>query len=132
MAMTGGFGKGEMNVTPLIDVLLVLIIIFLVIRPPYPTGFDANAPEEEKSNVPVAPRQDIVLTARDDGTVLLNQERLELANLQIRLREIFKSQANALIFVRGEEGIAYEEVAQVIDLAKGAGIQRFALMPRRE
>lgn len=130
MAMGGGgFRKGEMNVTPLIDVLLVLIIIFLVIRPPYPTGFDANAPQSDASTDQQA-RQDIVVTARGDGTVLVNQETVELANLQARFRELFKTHANGLIFVRGGEGVNYQEVAHVIDLAKGAGIKRFGLMPR--
>jgi biopolymer transport protein TolR len=133
VAMTvGGFSKGEMNVTPLIDVLLVLIIIFLVIRPPYPTGFEANTPEQDPSNTTTPVRQDIVLTARADGAVMVNQERVDLVNLQARLREIFKSQANALIFVRGDAGVDYALVAQLIDLAKGAGITRFGLMPHAD
>jgi len=130
--LLGGRGgiKAEMNVTPMIDVLLVLIIMFLVITPLAPRGFPALAPPESDSNTaPAAPRDDIVVSVLLDGTLRLNQESVALADLGSRLRTLFKNHLNHVIFVRGDKGIHFEDVARVIDIAKGAGLDKVALMP---
>ncbi len=126
MAMTTG--KVEMNVTPLIDVLLVLLIIFLIIQPPRSHGLKAEAPPADK-NAAAAPRDDIVITVLHDHTVRLNQEAVELGDLEGRLHELFKNAVHHVIFVRGGKDLDFEEVAHVIDIARGAGLEKVALMP---
>jgi biopolymer transport protein TolR len=130
MAMSGGFGKAQMNVTPMIDVLLVLIIIFMLIVPVPPRGLNALVPQESPPGQPSSPSQDVVISIRADGTVLLNQDVVELANLEERLKQVFKTNTNRPIFIRGEGKLDFEKVAQVIDLAKGAGLERIGLMTR--
>ncbi len=130
MAMTigsNGPGKAEINVTPMIDVLLVLIIIFMVITPIAPRGFDALLPQpasEDKGNQPEA----LVVTVRGDNMTLLNRQPLTLEALRDRLEVLCKLAPSRIIFVRGETGIEFARVAEVIDLARGVGINRVALM----
>jgi biopolymer transport protein ExbD len=119
--------KAEMNVTPLIDVLLVLIIIFLVVMPTLSTGLKARIPQnaDESSEPPI---DDIVISVLGDGTVRLNQETVAVTDLEERLKMVFKSAANHVIFVRGGKDLDFNYVAEVIDIAKGAGLDRVALM----
>ncbi|MEO8050896.1 MAG: biopolymer transporter ExbD [Acidobacteriota bacterium] len=132
MAMSVGGNshqKAEMNVTPLIDVLLVLIIIFLLVAPQLSHGLKTSAPDasDQKASTP---RDDIVLTVVGDGTVLLNQESVALEDLQGRLKDLFKNAADHVIFVRAEKDLDFQQIAEVIDITKGAGLERVALMPR--
>ena len=127
MAMSLGARKAEMNVTPLIDVLLVLIIIFLVVTT-HTTGLRANIPQNPDSKSYPPPMDDIVISVLGNGNVRINQETVALADLQGRLQEIFKNAANHVIFVRCPKDLEYNYVANVIDLAKGAGLDRVALM----
>jgi biopolymer transport protein ExbD len=130
MGMTAGGGgkqKAEINMTPMIDVLLVLIIIFMVITPITSRGLRTQVPQPD-SRERQAAAHEIVVTVRADRTVLLNQEPLDLAGLQQRLLALFKHGANAPIFVRGAGDIEFARVAEVIDLARGAGVIRVALM----
>jgi biopolymer transport protein TolR len=117
-----------MNVTPLIDVLLVLLIIFLIIQPPPSHGLKAEAPPSAK-NAKAEPRDDIVITVLHDHSVRLNQEPVALSDLEGRLRELFKNAVHHVIFVRGGKDLDFEDVARVIDIARGAGLERVALMP---
>lgn len=129
MAMSLGDRKAEMNVTPMIDILLVLIIIFLLVTPIAPRGLNAHIPQnpDDKSSAP-PPMDDIVISVVGNGTVRINQEVVALGDLQARLKEIFKNAANHVIFVRCPKDLEYDYVANVIDLAKGAGLDRVALM----
>ena len=130
MSMAPGRGQGrvELNVTPLIDVLLVLLIIFMVIMPSLSNGLKTVVPQAGDQKVPAAPRDDIVITVLRDHTVRLNQEPVDLSDLERRLHDLFKSAVHHVIFVRGEKGLDFQDVAQVIDIAKGAGLERVALM----
>lgn len=121
--------KAEMNVTPLIDVLLVLIIIFLVVQPQLSHGLKASAPESS-NQTPSAPRDDVVVTVLGDRTVRLNQDLVALEDLDSRLKDVFKNAPNHVIFMRAEKDLDFQYVAEVIDIAKGAGLERVALMPR--
>jgi biopolymer transport protein TolR len=130
MSVGGGFHqKAEMNVTPLIDVLLVLIIIFLLVQPQLSHGLKASAPEQS-NQTPSTPQDDIVLTVLGNGTVRLNQEPVALEDLDGRLRGVFKNAPSHVIFVRADKDMDFQPVAEVIDIAKGAGLERVALMPR--
>jgi biopolymer transport protein ExbD len=127
--MTVGQQKAAINVTPMIDVLLVLIIIFMVITPLTPRGLTALVPQESAAERPVE-SQHAVITVSGDGGVQLNQEPLSLDELDARLRRLFGSAASATIFVRGERGLEFRQVAAVIDIAHGAGIDRVGLMTK--
>ncbi len=125
----GGSGgaKSDINMTPMIDVLLVLIIIFMIITPIAPRGLNVAVPQAATDQT-ARPTHDIVVTVRQDGKVLLNHEELDLAQLNERLLALFRNGASNVIFVRGEKALEFGRVAAVIDMARGAGVNRVALM----
>ena len=130
MAMTtsnAGGQKAEINVTPLIDMLLVLIIIFMVITPLTPTGLNTLLPQPSSIDPPRPAREIVVSIDRGNG-IRLNQEPVELAQLHGRLSELFKRGVADHIFVRGDRGLEFREVVQVLDIARGAGWERVGLM----
>jgi len=113
----------------MIDVLLVLIIIFMIITPTVSTGLKTQLPQAAKSDdAPAAPTHDIVISVGTDHSIRLNSESMDLATLQSRLVTIFKNGSNRVAFVRGDRNLEFQEIAAVIDLAKGAGVERVGLM----
>ena len=123
----GGAGpRADINITPLIDVLLVLIIIFLVCHN-RSLGLDAVIPQPGPQRAE-PPARTIVVQLSEDGSLHINQEAVEADRLGPRLFDIFKARAEKVCFVRANPGIEFQRVAQVIDVARGAGVTQVGLM----
>ncbi len=127
----GGRPSAEMNVTPLIDVLLVLLVIFMIITPMDPRGLFTDVPQQKgKGAEPEAP---IVLQLKQDKngipSISINQQALTWNELAGRLVDIYKSRADRVLFVKGDPDVEFEYVAQVIDTANGVNVRRVGLIP---
>ena len=125
----GGGPKSDINMTPMIDVLLVLIIIFMVITPLTPKGLEALVPQPAPPNM----KQDsdvraVVIVVNKDRTMLINAEPSDESRLGARLEEIFKTRAERVVFVKGDPDLEFQYVARAIDIAHGAGIDKVGLM----
>jgi biopolymer transport protein TolR len=126
----GGSAKADINMTPMIDVLLVLIIIFMVITPLTPKGLEALVPQPPKADQPQsqADQRTVVIVINRDKSMSINQEPTDEQRLGPRLEEIFKTRAERVVFVRGDNDLEYQYVAKAIDIAHGAGIDKVGLM----
>ncbi len=130
MAMTTG-GPAQINVTPMIDVLLVLLIIFMVIVPTKSVGLDSQVPQPDNQSSAAAPPSTIVIFVQGDGNIEVNRQPVMVAELGHRLMTVFHGRPESTVFVGGEPQVEFRHIAQVIDVCKGAGIRHVGLLPKR-
>ena len=136
MGMKVGGGKSvlaEMNIVPLIDILLVLLIIFMVITPLTPRGLEALVPQPPPPNQQQRPDETrtVVVQVFTNGvvsSVKINQEDATWETLGARLEEIFKTRAEKVAFVKGEDNVRFQEIARAIDIMRGSGIDKVGLI----
>jgi biopolymer transport protein TolR len=134
MGSTGG-GEGlsaEINVTPLIDVLLVLLIIFMITQPMSRKAFDVQVPPKQQTKSKTAPQAQIVLELRADGSYAINGQPTAVEQLESAFRLIYDPRPAKLLFIKAAPSRRYSEVMQAMDIAHAAGVQVIGFTPAEQ
>ena len=132
MQMASGKVSAIINVTPLIDVLLVLLITFMLL-PSRTRGLPSEAPQPSPDDQPAPPNpQHLVLRIQNDHSMDINSQPVALVELEERLRRLFAARPEGVLFVNGAGELDFADVATVIDIARGAGVDRIGIMTSRQ
>jgi biopolymer transport protein TolR len=132
---SGGGAKSDINITPYIDILLVLLIIFMVIQPTMQYDLEARVPQKAPDEIPeniIVKSDAIVVSIDPTGALRINQDPVTLDRLGERLFDIYSARANKNMFIQGDINLPFGDVVRVIDIAKGAGVGDIGLMTPQE
>jgi biopolymer transport protein ExbD len=134
MAMSSGQASGslsaEPNVTPMIDVLMVLLIIFMVIVPSSRKALDVQVPDPNPQQTNAPNSESIVLSVNPGGEFLINKEAVSGQNLAARLKQIYDPRPDKVIFVKGDPRATYQDVIEAMDVARGSGVKVVGFTPK--
>jgi biopolymer transport protein ExbD len=121
--------RADINITPFIDILLVLLVIFMTISPTRSKGVDTNIPQPPPLNSNIqTPQETIILSMDRNGVIKINQTTVEAPDLIGRLQDIFRTRNDRTVFVQADDELLFNDVAQLVDAAKIAGVERIGLM----
>jgi biopolymer transport protein TolR len=127
-----GTSLAEINIIPLVDVILVLLLIFMLTAPMMYRGIDVNLPKA--ASRPTAVEERMILTVTKDRTLYLNEKPVSLATLETQLRDSFKGRTDRTLYLKADAGLAYGAVIETMDRVRRAGIERLGMVtePTRE
>jgi biopolymer transport protein TolR len=134
MAFNGEFDRemGEINVTPLVDVILVLLIIFMITAPLLLSGIQVQIPASQAGSLPAQPAQPLVISINKEGQIYMDQQALPLLELKRRLPAWLAARKGQAVYLRADEGVPYGSVVRVLDVLDEAGAEAIGLVTREE